>query len=627
MRASETDDMTLSIRNRYFILTILTVMAVYLPSSFIGVMGMDDYDLLERLESTSANADYWGLFFSGKSMVYYRPLLEVINLIDYRIWESSLIGYHLTNYLVHILNAVLVYSIFVRLFEHDKTSHVPAAIATLVFALNPLTCESVAWISGRSDIFGTFFSLLAVRSFLLNTVWRYILTPFFIVLGITCKENAFGIIPVILCLHLVLHFKGLTPDEQGLINRHTFLVGIKQLLPWCFVLSMPVLLYVLVRTSGGSSFEVDAQRITRAAGTATSYFGFDFSGYTRVFPAIAFYLKKIILPYPLNFSISSIHYSAYTALFIGLMCVNVFLCLKRHYVFSVATILLIASFLPALPIAIGGVAWAPFAERYLYLALCVWGGIVAYLFHCFSAEKDQLKPVVAKILLGILVVTSAIGTIARQMDWQSNEKILADTVKKASADNFRAMLNYALSHDRKDRILYLRKAEAASVDSQDNQWKAKLYMAIAGYYAWYDQEPIRMTGFGPEPPAEESDYTVPFLSEQEIVSEVFTYIDKGLEQSQRFDILNLAVAAITKLEAKDKKLQKEVIERTKIYYSKLHKLRPQGFYLYRIGGLEERLNHRDAAAAAYQSLIDGFPDSQYAVFAEKRLKKMNDYIQ
>lgn len=621
--------MTFSIRNRYFFLTILTVMAVYLPSSFIGVMGMDDFELLDRLESMSANTNYWGLFFRSKSTVYYRPLLAVINLMDYRIWESSLVGYHLTNFFFHIINAILVFNISSRLFDHDSSPHIPASIATLVFALNPLTCESVAWISGRSDIFGAFFSLLAVRSFLLNKGWRYILTPLFILLGISCKENAFGIIPVLLCLQFVLYFNGLKPDEHRAVNRHEVIIGFKRLLPWFIVLSIPILLYILVRTSGGSSFEVDTHRITRAAGRATNYFGFNISGYTRVFPAIAFYLKKIIFPYPLNFSISSIHYNVYTVLFIGLMCVNVFLCFRKYYVLSMVIVSLTISFLPALPIAIGGVAWTPFAERYLYLSLCVWGVIVAYLFNSFhqlSGENGQLKRIVVKVLLGILIISSAIGTLSRQMDWQNNKTIMADTVKKTSPDNYRAMLNYALSYDGKDRIVYLRKAEKSATDSRDKQWKAKLYMAIAGYYARYDHKPIQLSGFGIESNAAENDIPLTTLSEKEIVSEVITYIEKGLEQSQRFAILDLAVTAITNLEPRDKTLQKVVIERTIIYYSKMHKLKPKGFYLYRIGGLEERLNHHAAAVEAYRSVIGSFPDSQYAVFAGKRLNKLNEDI-
>lgn len=615
--------MKLSTQTRFFLITIITVLAVYTPSSLIGTMGMDDYELIDLLERMSVDIDLWGLFLRDKSTVYYRPLLTVINLVDYKIWGLSLPGFHLTNYIFHVANSVLVFSIVIKLFSHQLKPYVPATISTLIFALNPLTCESVSWISGRSDIFGTFFSLLATRSFLMGSFWRYILTPFLIFLGICCKENAFAIIPVLLILQLILHFDGLNPDSNHIVNLTNIMDGTKKIGVWCVFLSIPVIIYVGFRTWGGGSFDVDIQRITAAGSRSTESLGYNFSGYIRVFPAMAFYLKKLMVPYPLNFSISSINNGLYMIIFIGFIGANTYLWLKRHYVLPIITTLLIVSFLPALPIAIGGVAWTPFAERYLYLALCVWGTAVAFLYSSFLSRR-MVKPFVLNAILVFLIMSSAFGTIMRQMDWKSNETILADTVTKISSDNYRAMLNYALSHGRKDRILYLRKAEEAAKDSHDKQWRAKLYLSIAEYYGTYDNEPFRMSDSDPDADGNADDYISPEMSEKDSISQVFVYIDKGLQQSRRPEILASAVSIVSQLSPHDTTIQKETIERSKAYYTELCNIKLDSFYMYRIGNLEERMKHWDAATKAYKTVLTKFPNSEYAKFASIRLKKIKN---
>lgn len=67
-------------------------------------------------------------------------------------------GFHLTNLLFHAVNALLVFVVARALWRHRGL----ALAAALVFAVHPITTESVAWISGRTDVIATTFFLAAV---------------------------------------------------------------------------------------------------------------------------------------------------------------------------------------------------------------------------------------------------------------------------------------------------------------------------------------------------------------------------------------------------------------------------------------------------------------------------------
>lgn len=141
-----------SISQYYFILALLFIMTVYLPVNYFGFLNFDDSIVVLRLHDSFSDINWVGLFFRDSSSKYYRPLLEVLCYLDYALWGLTTTAYHLTNYIIHIFNACLVYLIARQWLYYKKNAGCWAALAMIFFALNPLTCESVVWISGRSDL-------------------------------------------------------------------------------------------------------------------------------------------------------------------------------------------------------------------------------------------------------------------------------------------------------------------------------------------------------------------------------------------------------------------------------------------------------------------------------------------
>ncbi|MBM4079362.1 MAG: tetratricopeptide repeat protein [Planctomycetes bacterium] len=93
----------------------------------------------------------------------YAPLQILSYMLDHALWGFEPYGFHLTNLLLHALNAVLV-CVVVR--EIVGRAILVPLLAGLLFALHPVHVESVAWISERKDVLSTFFMLLSFRWFM-----------------------------------------------------------------------------------------------------------------------------------------------------------------------------------------------------------------------------------------------------------------------------------------------------------------------------------------------------------------------------------------------------------------------------------------------------------------------------
>lgn len=89
---------------------------------------------------------------------YYRPLSSLSFVADAAIWGLEPRGFHLTNLLLHALASLSVALLAVRL----GLGRGAAFACGLLFAVHPIHTESVAWISGRTDLLAF---VLAAASF------------------------------------------------------------------------------------------------------------------------------------------------------------------------------------------------------------------------------------------------------------------------------------------------------------------------------------------------------------------------------------------------------------------------------------------------------------------------------
>ncbi len=113
----------------------------------------------------------WG--FPQDATSGYRPVVILSYALTRAFWTDGPLAYHLTNFLLHGLNAALLALIVARLTAARITTPTLARpvlagpmlaglIAGLLFAIHPSTHENVIWISGRTYALASFFALALV---------------------------------------------------------------------------------------------------------------------------------------------------------------------------------------------------------------------------------------------------------------------------------------------------------------------------------------------------------------------------------------------------------------------------------------------------------------------------------
>jgi len=106
---------------------------------------------------------------------YWAPLTWLSLALDHALWGLDPWGFHLTNHLLHGLNAALLVLVSHRLLlaaggaaglEPPRWALPGAVLAAACWALHPLRVESVAWIAERKDVLSAALGLGAVLAWL-----------------------------------------------------------------------------------------------------------------------------------------------------------------------------------------------------------------------------------------------------------------------------------------------------------------------------------------------------------------------------------------------------------------------------------------------------------------------------
>jgi Tfp pilus assembly protein PilF len=124
---------------------------------------------------------------------YYRPMSILGFLICYKLFGLIPYGYHLANLFLHALIVCVLYGLTKRLFQNQRLAFTAAAI----FALHPIHTESVAWVSGVTDLDLALFYLATFWFFLVGarpggtrSEWAQLGMVGSFALGLLSKEQA-----------------------------------------------------------------------------------------------------------------------------------------------------------------------------------------------------------------------------------------------------------------------------------------------------------------------------------------------------------------------------------------------------------------------------------------------------
>ena len=225
----------------WLVLAVAPAILPYVPS-LGGGFALDDWQLVVQDPLAHSIGNWRDAFFTdflrgslGKDIIYYRPLVTISYQLNYSLFGPDPLAFRLTNILLNALVAVLVFFLGLRLTK----SAVAAGLAALAFAVLPSHAESVAWISGRTDVMSVLFMLASLLAFAASCDRREFNWPLALAssLAFLCallsKEQAL-VLPVLLVVYAWISGKRM---------------GASEALKWAAVLLIPLVAFLLVRRS------------------------------------------------------------------------------------------------------------------------------------------------------------------------------------------------------------------------------------------------------------------------------------------------------------------------------------------------------------------------------------------
>ncbi|MEX0718196.1 MAG: tetratricopeptide repeat protein [Planctomycetaceae bacterium] len=261
---------------------VALVVALYWPTVNFGFVNWDDrwYVVENPVVRSWQPASLWSLA-TEVHVKNYAPLTLASHLIEHTLWGLWPGGYHLTNLLLHALNAVLVWV----LVRQVTGSRFIAWTTAALFAVHPVQVETVAWISSRKGLLSATFilaclirqlrperssrdegiALMFLAAALLTKAIAIVVPAVVLAYDLIVRKRPFAealprqIVPGVLCLCLLAITAGAQTSELGGLRDHLELsrgriLAVDAIVLWKYVgmLAWPANLAVLydVPTAG-----------------------------------------------------------------------------------------------------------------------------------------------------------------------------------------------------------------------------------------------------------------------------------------------------------------------------------------------------------------------------------------
>ncbi len=234
-------------------LVLLTV-SVYFPVRHFGFVAYDDPRYIINNIHVATGLTWQNVRWAFTSVYgpYWHPLTFLSHMVDAQLYGLHAGGHHVTNVILHTINALLLFAILCRLTGAIGRSAFVAAL----FAVHPLHVESVAWVTERLDVLSTMFLLLTIAAYA-----RYVSRPgrgrFALVVGVYAAgllaKPMLVTLPVILLLLDVWPLGRLGPSTDP--ARATFDAGRVARL-----VKEKIVLFILAIAAGIATIVLEHQR-------------------------------------------------------------------------------------------------------------------------------------------------------------------------------------------------------------------------------------------------------------------------------------------------------------------------------------------------------------------------------
>ncbi len=399
-----------------------------------------DSPTVKRLFTTN----FWDVSDATSGM--YRPLTSLSFYTDYQLYGNHAAGFHQTNMLFNAGACALVFVVLLAMFSQP----ILALVAALCFAVFPMHVQSVAWISGRTDVIATFFALLSLWFYLRwrqHGSWVAALGSLVCyALALLGKEVAV-VLPAVILVYELLAGTHAAPTRAH--ARWRTLLGLLAL----------TLLYFVVRHFLFHATLGSLPRVTHGFADAAAL----------SFSIVAHYAYKLIYPFRLDpvadFAPPTHFFNRDTLVGVGVVALVVASVVRwrRHtaFVFGVAVIVL--GLVPVLQIVPGNTV---LSEHLLYFPSVGYALLLA-LAAVYCLERGRTATIAAGCAL--LVASSArtvMGTLVWKNDFVLFERAVAISPESPIA-HFDFGVSLGLKGRKEEAIAEFRRATEISPDYAD----------------------------------------------------------------------------------------------------------------------------------------------------------------
>lgn len=401
-------------QNKIFLIYLFlatTTLAVYLQMYKYDFISYDDENYVNENNIVKQGITIDGLVwaFTTKHQGNWHPLTWLSHMLDCQLFGLNAGWHHITNLLLHIINAILLFALLKQMTGKLWRCFFVAA----VFALHPLHVESVAWIAERKDVLCTLFWILTIAAYLnyakLHTISWYTLSLFTFALGLMAK-------PMLVTLPFVLLLLDYWPLGR-LQPTKTYQI-VREKVPFFILSAISSVITIIAQQHTGalSSLEV-IPPVTRIANTFISYMK---------------YIEKMFWPgglavfYPHPLNKVSILQAAAALLLLLFISILVLRLTRNHKYLAVGWLWYLGTLVPVIGlIQVGDQAYA---DRYTYIPLIGLFIIIAWGVPELLSKWQYQKSVII-ILMIISLCASAVCTRLQVGYWRNSMALFEHTLE------------------------------------------------------------------------------------------------------------------------------------------------------------------------------------------------------
>ena len=382
----------------------------------------------------------------------WHPLTLLSHMLDCELFGLNPKGHHLTSFLLHLANVVLLF----LLLRQMTGSIGRSAFVAALFAVHPLHVESVAWVAERKDVLSTVFWFLTISAYVRFTRCRstgaYIAVVAAFALGLMAKSMLVTLPFILLLLDVWPLGRLRLTDAEGVPRQLARLVVEK--LP-LFALSAGVGVVTLVAQSRALSPTESLSFGLRLANALVAY---------------ATYLVKTFLPLglgafsPLQDSIAWWKVLAAAGL-VAAVTLFVLVRLRRAPYLGLGWAWYLVTLLPV--IGLVQIGAQSMADRYTYVPLI--GLLIGLVWGAYELIGDApIRRLVAAA--GAAAIVTVLVLAARvQVGYWADSVALFERALDVTENNVLAHINlaeaYRVRNHRQEAVGHFQKAIALKPDS------------------------------------------------------------------------------------------------------------------------------------------------------------------